>query len=430
LLAASADPDFALAHLSLAITATTPETAARELTLASLHARDASEGERLRVAIGEHAWNRDLVSRLHLALELTELHPGEPQSWLILARAQEALKRIEESREALHRAEELEPESVPTFTALARSYFLETPSDPGRAVEYARRATDVDPESPNLHLVLGDVLLVQGGVDDARGAYERAVSLAPRSSRAVARLAYLDAIGGRYDSARAGFDAAIVLADEHERATVAVSRAMVHVYADEPQAAVEELFGLADAWDTLAVSREEREEFQIRALTPAARIAMHHGLLTVAGRALVRRTALLRGQASRVASTRFNDRQEAKIAHMDGLLAAYGGDEDGARVALNRYASLLEGQANPRKLEPVMGVLGLISLMAGEFGEAASFFERTDLRDPYNRWQLGRAYMGAGNAEAAADLFDDLARADLESVGFALVGLDATRQVP
>ncbi len=429
-LAAAADPDFTLAHLGLASTASTPEAAARELALAVRHAQDASEAERLRVAIGEHAWNRDLVPRLDLALQLVELHPAEARYWLLLAQAQAALGRIEESREALLRAEELEPESLPTITALARSYFLETPADPGRAVEFAGQATDVDPGAPGLHLLLGDMLLVQGGIDDARGAYERAASLAPGSSRALARLAYLDAIEGRYDSARAGFDAAIALADEQERARVGVSRALVHIYADEPQAAVGELFGLADAWDTLDVSSEEREEFQIRALTPAARIAMHHGLLTVAGQALMRRAALLRRQADRVRSTRFRRRQEANITYMDALLAAHGGDDDGALSALDRYTSLLEEQANPRKLEPVMEVLGLISLMAGDFGEAASFFERTDLRDPYNRWQLGRAYLGAGDAEAAVTLFEGLARADPESVGFALVGLDATRRVP
>jgi hypothetical protein len=144
----------------------------------------------------------------------------------------------------------------------------------------------------------------------------------------------------------------------------------------------------------------------------------------------VRRAALLRRQADRVASTRFRRRQEAEIAYMDALLAAHGGDDETAREALDPYASLLEEQANPRKLEPVMEVLGLISLMAGEFAEAASFFERTDHRDSYNRWQLGRAYLGAGSAEAAATLFEGLARADLESVGFALVGVDATRRVP
>jgi tetratricopeptide (TPR) repeat protein len=429
-LAAQADPNFALAHLGLALTATTPEATARNLSLAARGAEGVTEGERLRIAIATEGWKGNLVSRLDLASRLTELHRTEPRAWRILAGAREALNQIEASREALRRAEELEPESTPTLIALARSHMLKPPSDLERAVEFARRATAGTPDLPSLHLLLGDVLLVNSGIAEARDAYERADSLAPRTSRALARLGYMLALEGQYDSARANFDAAIGLADGDERVTVEVSRALVHVYADEPQATVEELFNLAEAWDTLGVSPAEREEFQIRALTPAARIAMHHGLLTVAGRALERRAGLLRRQADRVGSTEFRRRQEAKIAYMNALLAAHEGDENGAEAEVERFGSLVAEQASYRKLEPVMEVLGLISLMAGEFGEAVSYFERTDLGDPYNRWQLGRAHLGTGDAETAAAIFQDLARADIESVGFALVGLDATRPGP
>jgi tetratricopeptide (TPR) repeat protein len=307
---------------------------------------------------------------------------------------------------------------------------METPYEVELAVEFARQATVVRPDAPSLHVLLGDMLLAQGGLEEARAAYEHAATLAPRSPRALARMGYIPALQGRYDSARASFDAAIALANREDRVAVEIARAMVHVYADEPQAAVEELFRVADAWDTAGVSQAEREEFQIRALTPAARIAMHHGLLTVAGRALERRARLARRQADRVASPEFRRRQEAGIAHLDALLAAHRGDENGARLQVERFESLVEELADPRKLERAMEVLGLISLAAGEFAEAVSHFERTDLRDPYNRWQLARAHLGGGNAETAAALFEDLARTDIESVGFALVGLDATRPFP
>jgi tetratricopeptide (TPR) repeat protein len=429
-LATSADSAFAIAYLGLAETAIAPETAVRNLSLAARHAPGASEGERLWIQVATAASERNLGASLTAALELTEQFPAAPRAWMILAGAHAALGTIGESRAALHRAEELNPESVPILIALARSYLEHDPIDPQVAAELARRAIEHAPSETRIHLLLGDAHLAREESDQAREAYARAALLDPTSGDAKARLAYVDVLEGLYEEARAGYDAALAVARGVELAGVGIALALTHVYADEPQAAVEELFALADEWETSPIATDDREELQIRALTATAKIGLHYSLFTVAERAVERRAVLLRRQADRTESVSFGQRQEAAIAYMSAILAARRGDTDFAREEVERLIALVDEQSNPRKLEPAEEVLGLISLLAGEYQDAVSHLEGADLDQAYSRYLLGLAYTGIQDVDRAAALFEGLNRRNLGSVGFALVRPDATTGIP
>jgi Flp pilus assembly protein TadD len=429
-LATSADSSFAIAYLGLAETAIAPETAVRDLSLAASHAAGASEGERLWIEVETAAAERNLGASLTAALELTERFPADTRAWSILARAHARMGTIGESRAALERAAEIDASSVPILMALARSYLEHDPIDPQTAEDLARRALDATPTEPRLHMLLGDALLIGEQLDDAREAYARASLLDPMNGKVRGRIAYVDVLDGLYEEARSGYDVALTVARGVERAEIEICLALTHVYADEPQAAVEELFGLVDAWETSTFTVEEREESQVRALTAVAKIGLHYGLLTVAERAAEQRAVLLRNQADRTESVAFSRSQETAIGYMTATIAARRGEAERAREEVDRLIALVEDEANPRKLEPAEAVLGLISLLEGEYQEAVTHFEQADLEDAYSRYLLGLSYQGIDDVERGAELFQALKRQNLGSVEFALVRPDATRGVP
>ena len=85
---------------------------------------------------------------------------------------------------------------------------------------------------------------------------------------------------------------------------------------------------------------------------------------------------------------------------------------------------------NPLKMEPVHWVRGVAALSNGEFAEAASeLSEANHANNMYIRFQLAQALEGAGQADKARELYQQVADFNFNSVGFALVGDDARQKV-
>ena len=91
-------------------------------------------------------------------------------------------------------------------------------------------------------------------------------------------------------------------------------------------------------------------------------------------------------------------------------------------------AALVEPNPNPRKMEPVHEMRGVISLLQGDYAEAVSHFEQGNPDNLYTKYQLALAHEGAGNATEARQLFGELADNNFNSVAFALVRQEAMQK--
>lgn len=123
--------------------------------------------------------------------------------------------RVDDARQTLERQIQQSPNDAASHNLLCRAYFMMEDWD--RGIENCERARDLDPQNSGHYLWLGRVygekaaranfLSAAGLAKKVRGAFERAVELAPTNWQARADLGefYLDApgiVGGGKDKAR------------------------------------------------------------------------------------------------------------------------------------------------------------------------------------------------------------------------------------
>ena len=425
--AIEADSDFALAYLNRAYTASSLDEYQTSLQLAVQHAESATEAERLLIEIDQKTFANDMDGALQLGDQLVETEPTSPRALLRLASIQSAMGNVEEARATMLKATVLAPNFSTAHAQLGNSYLLVEPKDFSQAQAHMQKVVELVPNEPGAHDLLGDTYRALSDLESARAHYTQAAELDPaNASSPLQQRAHVNSFLGDYDAARADYDSAIAMARGNAKSSYAVFRAFVHVHAGDPQAAIDELNTLVSTIDGMGIPEPKGQK--IFALTQVAIIAMHIGNYPAAEQALEQRTALLMMQADEVGRDEFRRGQEANAAYFEGILAARKGDYAPATAKAQEFATLVEPDANPRKLEPMHEMMGMITLLQGEHAEAVEHFQQGNLNNPYIKYQLALAHEGAGNTEQAKELFGVLADYNFNNIAFALVRAEAAEK--
>ncbi|MDX1530292.1 MAG: tetratricopeptide repeat protein, partial [Rhodothermales bacterium] len=318
----------------------------------------------------------------------------------------------------------LDPNMVAAHLQLANSYMLNTPRDLDQAEEHAQRAIALMPEEATPHDVLGDVYRQQGRLEEARDAYTEAANYAGDDGLPYQQRGHVNSFLGDYEAARSDYDRAIAMARGNQGPSFGVFRSFVNVHADDPEAAVEELTTLADEIDGMDIP--EPTGLKIFALGSAVQIALHHGMADEAEALIADWSALMREQAAATDSEAFERGQEAAIAYNEARLAAKRGDYAAAEAKADEIAQLVEPDANPRKMEPVHEIRGIVALEQGDYNAAVEHLRQGNVEnDIYIRYHLAQALEGAGETDEAMELYNDVATWNFNGVGAALTRRDA-----
>ncbi len=424
--AIEADPTFAHAYLNRANTASSFEEFRTNLDLAAENAEAATETERLLIDIHQKGFVNDVEGQLRLANQLVETQPTSPRAWLTLAGIQTAMSTHDEARTSMMKATELVPEFSVAYMQLGNSYLFNEPTDFPRAQEYFQKVIELEADEQMPHDFLGDVYRAQGELEQARDEYTRAAELDPTNASPVQQRGHVNSFLGDYDAARADYDSAMAMGRANQKPNFALYRAFVHVHAGDAQAAIDELNELVASIDGMGIP--EPVGVKIGLLSNVAIIAMHIDNFEAAEQALEQRTSLMMTQADEVGTDEFRRSQEANIAYFDGTLAAREGDYATATMKADEYAALVEPDPNPRKMEPVHDLKGLISLLQGNYAEAVGHYEQGNPNNLYTQYHLALAHEGGDNTEQAKQLFGKIADNNFNSVGFALVRQEAMQK--
>lgn len=129
----------------------------------------------------------------------TESHPDDSFGRYLLAGLYRAMDRAAEARKQLESVLEISPNNAPAMNDLA--WLLRT-SDSRRALEWAERATQAAPQSPQALDTLAAVLMDQGRDREAVEVLRRAVALDPGNPSLAYRLALALNKAGRTEDSR------------------------------------------------------------------------------------------------------------------------------------------------------------------------------------------------------------------------------------
>ncbi len=423
--AAAKDPDFAYAYVYIASTAQSWQEFNDNHRLAAAHAAGKSEGERLLVEILGTIFDNDAERRIELAQTLVESYPRSPRAWLVLAGTQSDLNQHEATRESMKQALELDPDFKAARVMIWASYLFHEPKDYTRAERAMLACLELDPQEAKLHENLGDVYRAMQQLERAGELYARAAELDPGLSVPLIKLGHVGSFLGDFEQARAAYDRGLAVAREQNRITYANYRAFAHLHAGEPRSALDELAGLIARADTTDIPEDQVAGAKTFTLTNQATIALFHGFLDDAEAILADLGTVMRANAERVGAAEFARQQEANLLLWQARLAARRGDYQAAVTRAEEHRELLEGENNPRRFEGYHGVLGLVELLQGNHAQAAEQIRQSDLGDMYVKYHLALAEEGAGNADEARRLFQEVSEWQFNFVGIALVRKDA-----
>jgi tetratricopeptide (TPR) repeat protein len=427
--AVAADPNFTYAWWNLSNVTFSTEEFNAALEAADQGAAQASEGERMLLEFNKLFLQNNFSAQLDLARRLVERYPNSPRALMVLQGAQAALNQFAEQRATLEKVQALDPRFAPAPFALGLSYLFNQPRDFAKSEQAFRRAVDASPGSDMYYWSLGDVARGSNRLEDARRYYKLALQLDPNDSTAPVKLGHVDSFLGNFDEARKDYDQGLKVADGPTAAFLAPFKAYTYVYQGEPKQAIQALQDLVAGIGTSGTGPDQRLNAKVAALTNAAQIALHYGLYDDAERALAQRAALARENAKTVGTTAFTNIQESQIAFWDAQLAAYRGDYKQAAELAKKNADLVAAENNPRKMEPVHEVLGLIELRRKSFRKAIAELKLADQTQLHNKYLLAQALEGAGRKDEAMAIYKDVSVNNFNTIDFALLRAEALKKV-
>jgi tetratricopeptide (TPR) repeat protein len=430
LAAAEADPDFALAYYGISNTALSFPEFQHSLDTAVKHAEGISDGEKMMIDVNRSFLTNDSAKGLALAEELVEMYPQSERSWLVLAGMQANENDNEAARGSYMKALELNGNSPGALTGITVNYVQGEPKDFVAAEEWAKRFIAAYPEEAKGYEWIGDIKRAQNDLPAALEAYEAASKVDPTLELAAHKRGHVNSFLGDIEAARAAYDEAIAMAPVENKGSYAVYRGFTSIYGGETQAAIDELVSLADQFGDMGTPADQVKGLQLFALSSAAFAAMHIGNFDQAEQIIQRRNAIQKAIADEVGTSDAQRFVQANGHFFEGMLAAYRGDDENATAHANAIADLVEGDDNPRKLEGAHWVLGLSALKADDYPTAVEHLRQANhANNMMVRYHLAQAEEGMGNVETANELYAEIAVYNFNSVGFALIGKDASERV-
>jgi tetratricopeptide (TPR) repeat protein len=425
--AIAADPEFALAHVMAYLAAQSAQQGTTHLAAAVELAPQASALDQLIIEIYRKAEARDDEGGLASARRLVEMDATNPRSWLMQADMHNRLGQQLEARAAARTAIDLQPDFAYAHLWQAWLMTVFAPFDLETAEAHARQAVTLAPNEVLPYDFLGDALRQQGRLEEAATAYTQGAELDPTAGLMIQQRGQANTFLGRFAEARADFDASIVSQTGNRRATMGVYRAFVHLYEDNPEAALEELEAQYQGVDALGIPAPLEAKAFI-ALQQRL-IALHHGLLPQARRAVAYMEEV--GRATIAAGVTEEQRRgiESATAFEAGVLAAYEGRYQVAEQKAAEYVRIRESERTAGKEWAAHDLRGTVALLQGRHEDALAHFAQADPYSIYVQYRRGIALEALGRTAEARAAFEVVTQVYFNNVEVAVTRNEALRKL-
>ncbi len=424
--AVAADPEFAMGHLMVALTANSTEEFSSNLATAAEHGAGATEGERTLIEAFQKGFANDQQGQLAAGEALVKMHPDSPRAWQLLAGFQSNQNDTTSSRASLEKALSLDPNLASTHMQLGNDYLFLEPKDFEKAAAHFQKAVELEPDEPNTHDLLGDAHRALGDMQAAYDDYTRAAELVPHLGSPLQQRGHVNSFLGNYEEARADYTRSAELEDlrgSNNGPFFLVFRSYVSLHEGKPQAAIAELKQLAaesDGWDM-----EGKLDFKVNAYNNIAQIATHQGDADAAAAAIAEAAKMMRQRADQVGTAEYRSAQEANISYLEGMLAARTGDPEGAKAKAAEFEQHVASNTNPRKHERMHEILGMAAFYQADYAAAVEHLAQGDVvNNALTKYHLAVANDKAGNGAEAEKLFAELAVLNFNSAGYAMTRSD------
>lgn len=391
------DPDFALAHLSLANSAPTGTEFFDHLGHAVALADKVSSGERLMILGAQAGANADPAGQLELYHELVTGHPGDERAHFLLGNAYFGRQDYEKAIAAYRRATDIASDFAPAYNIVGYAY--RTVGRYGEAEQAFKKYIALIPNDPNPYDSYAELLMKMGRFDESIAQYRKALELNPQFSPSHIGIASNLMFQGKHDASRAEARKLYEAArnDGEKRAALF---ALTVTYLEE---------GRSD----LAIAELEKQYALGEAAGDAANMAGDAisigNVLLETGKpaeALKRfEQAVQVVQASQLSA---EVKENAKLIKRSNAAraAVAAGDLATARQENEAFMRKAKAKQNPFQVRLAHEVSGMIALAEKNWDAALEHLGQANQQDPYNLYRQGLAYEGKGNRAKAKAMFE------------------------
>jgi tetratricopeptide (TPR) repeat protein len=414
------DPDFAMAHLSLANSSPTGTEFFEHLRHAVKLADKVSPGERLTIKGAEAGANGDPAGQLELFQKLVADYPADERARFLLGTNYFGRQEYEKAIAEFRRATEIASDFAPAYNIVGYAY--RTVGRYDEAEKAFKKYIQLIPDDPNPYDSYAELLMKMGRFDESIAQYRKALEVNPQFSPSYTGIATNLMFQGQYDASRAEAKKLYQKArnDGDKRASMF---ATTITYIDEGKTDL----ALAELDKQYALGKETND-----AAAMAGDATSMGNILLATGKpaeALKRfEQAVQVVDASDLSpEVKENNRQ---FHHYNAARAAIAaGDLAKARSENEVFMRQAKAKENPFQIRLGHEVAGMIALAEKSWDGALAHLEQANLQDPYNLYRQGLAYEGKGDQAKAKEKFASAVGFNqLPTINSALVRMKARSQ--
>jgi tetratricopeptide (TPR) repeat protein len=391
--AVEADPDFALAHLRVANTASTNQEFFDALRRAVDTSINASEGERLIISAFEaNVAGSPQTQRSDLEA-LVALFPKDERAHNTLANflffnQQDYEAAISAYRQSI----EINPGFPPPYNSLG--YALRFVGDYAAAEEAFVRYTELIPDQPNPYDSYAELLMKMGRYEESIASYEKALEIEPTFIASYVGIGNNQMFMDRHEDARSTFARIEEMArNDAERRQACTWTAVSYLHEGDFESAFDEIQRRYD----IAAETDDRGAMS--------------GDLNVLGDIFLRAGRADEAVEKYVAQLEMAQSSDATDEVKEGVarnqkydlarVALWNGDTARASELADAYREEVAAHDVRFELQRTHELDGMIALAEGDFETALSHLEGANQQDPQIWLLKARCYAGLGDLEGA-----------------------------
>ncbi len=381
--AASLDPNFAYAELSLANSAPTGKEFFEHLNKAVSLADKASNGERLLILATEAGANNNAVKQKEYLDQLVAAYPNDERAHFNLGGYYFGQQDFPKAIEHYKKATELAPTYSTAFNILGYAYRQNADYD--NAEKAFQKYIELIPKDPNPYDSYAELLLKMGRFDDSITQYRKALSIEPNFLNAHQGIAMDLLYLGKPDQAAAELQNITLKArTDGERRTALFALTVVHADGGKMAMALEDV-------DKQYALGEKTNDVPAMAFN----CQLKGNLLLEMGKPDQARGEFERGlkliEGSNLSSEIKNN---AGLVHHYNLARVLAGKKDlaGAKSQADDFRKGAAASRNPAQAKQAHELDGIIALAEKEYDKAVAELQQANQQNPQNLYRLCQAY--------------------------------------
>ena len=414
------DPNFAMAHLSLANSSPTGTEFFEHLGHAVKLADKASPGERLTIEGAQAGANGNPAGQLELYQKLVANFPKDERAHFLLGGAYFGRQEYEKAIGEYRRATEIAPEYAPAYNIVGYAY--RTLGRYDEAEQAFKKYIQLIPDDPNPYDSYAELLMKMGRFDESIAQYRKALEVNPQFSPSYLGIASNLAFQGKYDASRAEakklYDRARNDGDKRNAMFATTITYLDEGKTDLALAELEKQYTLGKGTDDAGAMSGDA-------------ISMGNILLATGKPAEARKRFDQAEQLIGASQLSPEIKENAKLFHHYNVAKVAIATGDLAKAKSENQVFMQQAQAKKNPFQVRLGheVAGSIALAEKDWDGALTHLGEANLQDPYNIYRQGMAYEGKGDQAKAKERFASAVGFNqLPTINSALVRMKARQQ--